>query len=129
SDDGRPISIDVQPAWSEFKTAGIKKFQMVHAYITTDGKPTPFLDVKVKYDFSPPVNQPEVSFSEVGADWDVADWDEGDWAGGTLKPWCIWTGVGTIGHVGAPRLSARVLDCVFEVNGFDVTFEQGAVFG
>jgi hypothetical protein len=129
SDDGRPITVDVMSAWSQFKWPGVKAFKMVHAYIVTDGRPMPFLDVKVKYDYSPAVNQPEVSFSDTGADWDVSDWDEADWAGGTLRPWCVWTGVGSQGHVGAVRLTARVLDCVFEVNGFDVTFEQGRVFG
>jgi hypothetical protein len=128
SDDGRPIYVDVMPSFSQFRSSSIKQFKMVQAYIVTDGRPLPWLDVKVKYDFSPPINQPEVSFSEAGAEWDVSAWDAEFWAGGTLQPWIIKTGVGAIGHVGAPRLAARVLDCTFEVTGFDVSYEVGAPF-
>ena len=46
--------------------------------------PKPFVDIKVDYDMTPPVNQPDVTtLADIGATWDEARWDEdsGDRAG------------------------------------------------
>jgi hypothetical protein len=125
NDDGAPIRVDVQMAWSQFKTSGIKQFKMVQVYMVTDGVPHPFIDIKVDYDTTPPQMQPDVSFGTVGSTWDVADWDVADWTQGG-RPVALWNGIGRLGRVGAPRLTALIKDCEFAITGFDVVFEPGA---
>jgi hypothetical protein len=130
NDNGKPITVDVQPAWSIYKTPGVKLFKMVQAYLTTDGTLVqPFIDIKVDYDYSLPSNQPELTTAPAQATWDIAPWDTSDWASGDARAITQWTGVGALGRVGAPRLRAQVVDCHFEVNGFDVLYEVGAVVG
>jgi hypothetical protein len=127
NDDGKPIRVDVQTAWSQFKTPANKHFKMIKTYLITDGDPRPYIDVKVNYDDTPPTNQPDVSFARTGAVWDTATWDVDYWAGGE-RAVSIWNGVSdrVIGTVGGPRLTALIKDCSFAVAGFDVIYEQGA---
>jgi hypothetical protein len=128
NDDGKPIRLDVQMAWSNYKTPAIKQFKMLKAYMITDGNPAPLIDFKVDYDVSPAVNQPDVSFTQPGADWNTATWDTDGWAGGQ-QTIAQWNGIAAIGRVGAPRLSALVRDATFAVAGWDVIYESGSVLG
>jgi hypothetical protein len=149
TDDGKAIVVDVLMAWNQFKTPALKHFKMVLPYIVTDGQPRPYVDVKVDFDMSPVTNQPEISETdEGGAAWDVAVWgiDKGQgatvaipdgapanvagdaWVGGN-RNWNNWTGVGTLGRVGAVRLTAQVSNCTFAITGFDILYEEGSVFG
>lgn len=128
SDAGKPIRVDMQSAWSNFKTPAYKDFKLIRAYITTDGEPRPFLDVKADYDTSPPINQPDASFNPTGAEWDTATWDVDYWAGG-LKTRAGWNGVASAGNVGAPRLVAFISNCTFAVSGFDIVYETGSILG
>jgi hypothetical protein len=139
SDDGKPIRVDVQMAWNQFKTPALKHFKMILPYIVTDGHPRPFLEVKVDYDSTALLNQPVISDISGGeAEWDVALWDYPDqipplpegasWLGG-YRQWTNWTGVNGLGRVGAVRLTAYISDCSFAITGFDVLYEQGSVFG
>jgi hypothetical protein len=136
NDDGQPIKADVQMAWSSYNTPALKHFKMVLPFIVTDGSPKPYIDIKVDYDTSPPENQPEASFGVEGARWDVALWPEDPAAGEKDSYWATvdrtrtnYSGVGRLGHVGAIRLTASLLDCSFTVTGFDVIYETGSVFG
>jgi hypothetical protein len=129
SDDGAPIRVDVQMAWSQFSTPTLKHFKMILPYLITDGHPRPQVDVKVDYDTSPPTNQPEISgTAEGGASWDTATWDVDGWVGGG-RNWSNWTGVGALGRVGAVRLTAQISDCSFAVAGWDILYEKGSIFG
>jgi hypothetical protein len=128
NDDGDPIKVDVQAAWSNYGTPASKHFKMVYAYMQSDGTPQPFIDMKVDYDMSAPTNQPDVTFSLPGADWDTATWDVADWAG-TVRSHNNWSGVGVIGRVGGPRLVALIRDCHFSLTGWDVEYETGSIFG
>ena len=129
TDDGAPITVDVQMAWNQFKTPALKHFKMILPYVVTDGQPRPFVDVKVDYDSSPVTNWPEISDTEEGtATWDLATWNVDDWVGGS-RIWTNWTGVAGLGRVGAVRLSAQVSNCSFAVTGFDILYEEGSVFG
>lgn len=128
NDLGDPIKVDVQAAWSNYGTAAIKHFKMVLAYLITDGTPRPFVDVKVDYDTTPPNNQPDVTFATQGATWDLATWDVDSWQSVIMNR-NNWSGVGAIGRVGGPRLTALVVDCNFSLTGWDVLFEGGSLFG
>ena len=128
SDDGKPIYVDMQTAWSAFNTPAAKQWKMVLPYIITDGVPKPYVDIRVDYDMSPPANQPDVTDAQSGAIWDVAAWNEEFWAHANQTR-NNWSGVGAIGRVGGVRLSAAVLNCEFSVAGFDVIYETGSLFG
>ena len=128
NDAGKPIRVDVQPAWGNFGTPAIKHFKMVLPYLQSDGTPRPYIDMKVDYDLSPPTNQPDVTFADTGAAWDEGDWDVASWAGGLITH-NNWTGVGRLGRVGAPRLVALIQNAEFSLTGWDVLFETGSVFG
>jgi len=110
-----------------FRYPGLKNFKLVRAHISTDGTPYPFLDVKKDYDYSTPANKIDITYCNAGAVWDTATWDVDFWAGRGARPMQIWQGVGGDGVVGAPRLTAKVLDAVFEVFGFDVIYEKGNI--
>ena len=137
SDDGKPIRIDVQTAWSQYKTPAIKHFKMILPYILTDGFPRPAVDVQVDYDNSAVLNTPDITASgSQDATWDVSKWPEDPTAGPndtywvySSKNWTNWTGVGTIGRVGAIRMTARIQDCSFSILGWDILYDTGSVFG
>jgi len=123
-----PIRVDVQCGWSQFRWPGLKKFNLVRAHIVTDGRPLIYLDVKKDYDYSTTTNKLDIVFAEGGgAQWDVAPWDTSDWSGRPPIPLWVWQGCGGDGVVAAPRITANVLDCVFELYGFDVTYEKGDI--
>jgi hypothetical protein len=128
SDNGAAIKVDVQFAWSNYKTPAIKQFKMLRPYIISDGDPRPFIDMRVDYDTTPPLNQPDVTFTGAGTSWDVGSWDTSDWAAGSVMQ-SNWSGTAAFGTVGAPRLTAAVLNCEFAVAGFDVIYETGSVMG
>lgn len=128
NDNGNPIKVDVQAAWSNFGTPAAKHFKMILPYLQTDGTPQPFVDIKVDYDMSLPSNQPDVTFADPGATWDIATWDVDFWASAVMSH-NNWSGVGDLGRVGAPRLTALVRDCQFALTGWDVLYEAGSVFG
>ena len=128
NDDGQAIRVDVQAAWSSFRSVAIKQFKMILPYLQSDGVPAPYVDIRVDYDMSPPLNQPDVTFAAPGATWDVATWDIDGWAQGvSVKN--NWQGVSGIGRVGAPRLTALINNCTLSLNGWDVLFEGGAALG
>lgn len=127
-DDGQAIKVDVQFAWSNYKTPGIKHFKMLKPYIITDGTPKPIIDMQVDYETTPPINQPDLSFSNQGADWDTADWDTSDWAPPSTMV-AKWSGIGKLGTVGAVRLQALIMGCEFSLAGADVLYETGSVLG
>lgn len=128
NDNGQPIRVDVQPAWSNYGTPASKQFKMVLPYLQSDGEPHPYLDMRVDYDMRPATNQPDVSFGSTGAVWDLADWDTATWAG-SMQGHNNWTGVTGNGRVGAPRLTALIKDCQLSLTGWDVLFETGSIFG
>jgi hypothetical protein len=124
-----PIRIDLQLAWSQYKTPALKHFKMLQAYIVTDGNPKYAVDIKVDYDDSQVLNTPEIAdAADDGAVWDLAVWDEASW-GGVTRAWANWTGVGGLGRVGAIRFTARIANCSFAITGFGILYEEGTVFG
>lgn len=128
SDNGQPIRVDVQASWQNYGTPAIKHFKMVLPFIRSSGTPKPYVDVKVDYDMRPPTNQPDITFSDSGANWDVAAWNADGWVDDVVNH-NNWSGVGVIGHVAAPRLVALVNNAEFTLSGFDVLYETGSVFG
>jgi hypothetical protein len=128
SDDGKPITIDVQMAWSNYKTPAFKQFKFVYAYILTDGAPRPYIDMRVDYDSRLPVNQPDVTQADLAAAWNTATWDQDFWVAAIGRRG-FWQGVSANGKQGAPRLRAAILNCTFAISGFDVVFEPGALVG
>lgn len=127
-DVGKPILVDVQFAWSNYKTPGVKHFKMLKPYIITDGAPKPAIDMAVDFQDVPPQNQPEITFSNAGANWDDSPWDDSDWAPPSSMV-SKWSGVGRLGTVAAPRLQAQIIGCEFALSGIDVLYEQGSVLG
>jgi len=59
---------------------------------------------------------------------DLAEWDKASW-GGVTRAWANWTGVGTLGRVGAIRFTADIANCSFAITGFGILYEEGSVFG
>lgn len=129
NDDGRPIVADLQLSWSMYDSSAIKAFRMISPYVITDGTPRPYVDIRVDYDFSPPTNQPDVSFGVIGgATWDVAVWDVDYWTP-PPRAKALWNGVAALGRVAAPRVKVAVSNCTFSLAGFDVVYEPGAAVG
>ena len=126
SDDGnQPIKVDVQSAWSSFRTPAIKHFKMIKPYLITDGMPRPLVDIRTDYDDRAPFNQPDVTQGSAGSEWDISDWDEAEWAQAVVRRG-NWNGVAAIGVVGAVRMTALVRNCTFSLAGWDVLYEPGS---
>ena len=128
SDNNLPIHVDIQFAWSNFKTPALKQFKMIRPYILTDGEPTPYVDIRTDYDTSPPFNRPDLAFTVEGAEWDIAPWDTSNWAAG-VRSVVRWNGVAGRGSVGAARIAADLIGTQFSVSGVDVVFESGSIMG
>lgn len=126
NDNGQPILCDVQWAWSDYGSPAFKQFKMVRPYITTDGVPTPFVDMRADYDQTPPQNQPDISFTRPGGVWNAAVWNTDSWGQGNITL-SSWNGVSASGRVAAPRISAAITNCTFAISGIDVLFEIGSV--
>lgn len=128
SDNGNPITVDVQFAWSLYNTPSLKHFKMVLVYMLTEGTPRPFVDIKVDYDMTLPFNQPDVTTADASSLWDIATWDEDFWSASVVSR-STWQGVGKIGRVGAPRVRAAIVNCTFAIAGVDVEHEIGGPVG
>src|SRR5262245_18480210 len=128
NDDGDFIRIDIQTAWSTYGTPQLKHWKMVYPYIISDGHPRPKIDIRVDYDTSKPINQPDISVKEtVGAIWNVDSWNTAPW-GSTVISKANWNGVSSPPRkVGAIRLTASIRDCTFSIAGFDLTYETGGI--
>jgi len=124
NDNGQPIKVDVQMAWSDYKTAADKHFKAIKTYIRSNGDVHPAIDIKVDYDFSEISNTPAIGDTADGALWDLATWDVDYWATGD-RAITIWNGVSPVGHVGAVRLTARLSNATLAVSGWDVVYEVG----
>jgi hypothetical protein len=130
----KPITVDVQTAWSAFKTPGIKHFRMVQAFFITEGRPLPKIDVRTDFDYSLPFNQPDITSAPDAATWDVSSWaitqedppNGAYWVGGVSAKH-KWNGVAGVGHVGGIRVTARIDNCSFSIAGFDLVYEAGSV--
>jgi len=137
SDDGSPITVDVQTGWSQYKTPALKHFKMIVPYVLTDGTIRYAVDMQVDYNSSKPINIPDIAEASAdAATWDVSPWPEDPDAGPNdtywvygSKNWANWTGVAAFGRVGAVRMSARVFNCSFSILGWDVLYDPGSVFG
>jgi hypothetical protein len=132
----QPIEVDLLTAWSKFRTNTIKQFKLIKPFTNSDGVPRPYLDVHVGYNCPDVKNWPDVTQPqrEEGATWDVARWEEDPADDGwywftSQRYFSGWTGVGRTGTIAAVRFRARILNCTFALSGFDVTFEEGKVFG
>jgi hypothetical protein len=129
TDDGKAIEVDLQMAWSSFGTPARKHFKMIKPYILSDGSVSPYVDMHVDNEVSPPKSQPEANPGiALGADWDLADWDVASWAV-RERTRTNYSGTGRLGNTGAVRLTASVFNCNFAVTGFDVMWEAGSIFG
>lgn len=128
SDAGQAIVVDVQWAWHAYKSAGIKHFKMLKPFVSTDGNPKYQLEMRVDYDATVLRIEPDITTFGEGSDWDISDWDVTYWAAAP-KARNRWEGTAALGDVGAPRMTARILNCYFAINGIHVLFEAGSVFG
>jgi hypothetical protein len=127
SDNGKAIEVDLQFAWSSYKSVSIKDFKLVKLYTISDGLVRPFIDMQVDYNNTLPINQPETDDGPFGgAVWDVATWDVDYWNSDPIAR-KHWQGVTGLGRVGAPRLRASVLGCTYAITGIDVIYEQGGL--
>jgi hypothetical protein len=131
----RPITVDVQLAWTDFGTPALKHFKMIRTFSKSSGAPVQHVDISVDYNDRQPINTPEVSITGAPApEWNVARWDEDDgddgwyWLQPSLRR-AGWSGVGTLGTVGAVRLTAPISFCDFAISGFDVIYEPGSLWG
>jgi hypothetical protein len=126
NDDGKAIKVDVQMAWSSFKTPAKKSFKAIQTYISTDGAPQPVIDIKTEYDFTDGVNQPDINEIPEGSYWDVSDWNTAEWATGE-RAITIWNGVAGRGRVGAVRMTHTVQNATFAIKGWEIIFEAGTL--
>ena len=125
NDNGAAINADVRFAWSNFKSASKKQFNMLRLYTITDGQPRPYMDMETDYGNTRPTNQPELtSGPSGGADWDTAAWDTSDWSLPT-QPKQNWQGISGFGRTGAVRLRVSITGCTFSITGIDVLYELG----
>jgi hypothetical protein len=122
---GTAIVAEYRGAWSAYKTPGVKHFKLVRVYAQTTGVAIkPFVDFDVNYGDRKPYNQPDAIQPAPGTPWGVP-WGS-PWSRGK-QPMMTWGGVGRLGAVGAPRVAIKVLNATYEVSGFDVVFETGAI--
>jgi hypothetical protein len=126
SDDGEEITGDYQPAWSRFGTSQKKKFNMVRPNFFTDGEPNPLVSMRVEYDDRNPTQEPELTWSVEGAEWDDGIWDEASWGGG-INPVSRWITVSGIGIVGAPRIQVSTSSVTLSIASTDISFEVGGI--
>ena len=138
NDDGKPILVDVQTGWSQYKTPAIKHFKMILPYIVTDGiseakrRSAGRLQQRQADQHSRHhrKRQPGRHLGRLqmagGPDCRANDTY---WVYGT-KNWTDWTGVGSIrpGRRGTDD-GARIQDCSFAILGWDILYDPGSVFG
>ena len=88
--------------------------------------PAPYVDMRVDYDTTPPQNQPDVTFGESRLRCGTPR--RGMSTTGPAPSAAATTGPASavIGSVGAPRLTASIINCQFALTGWDVIYEQGS---
>lgn len=125
-DDGDNIEVDVQQAYSYFKSKGqIKKFTMARATFLASGDITPAIVLNVDFQSRTPSASPTFV---TGGDsvWDVAPWDTSSWAFGDTVI-SRWQSVSGVGFSGGIRIQQAVKNIGVQWVSTDFVYEKGGV--
>lgn len=121
---------DMMTAYNYFGDRGHqKRWMMCRPLLTTDQSVSPGLAFNV--DFQTDAEIEVTAIAPLGTSlWDVALWDVGEWAPGVVTQ-ALWDSVTGVGYCASIRMVVDVLptsvnDITLQVNGFDLTLEQGA---
>jgi hypothetical protein len=131
-----PITAVYRGAWSKYKSAGIKKFNLVRVYAQSTGLPVkPFVDMAVNYIDKEPQNRPDIVLPSTPTQWSKPGTTAGQpgftpwgapWGSGK-RPIILWGGVSRLGNVGAPYVKVAVNGATYEVSGFEIVHEPGII--
>lgn len=129
TDNGSPLSIDMQCAFNWFEEPGkIKRMTMIQPLLTVDGSLTMALSVDADFQTSTAVDP--ITFVKSGSLWDVALWDVAVWDSGA-QTYTSWLSVDVIGHALAVRSHSQIAVAnPGALSGFDLSvFDLGTFDG
>ena len=97
--------------FNAYNSSAMKHFKMISALCHHRWRrPKPYVDIRVDYDYSPPLNQPDVILAPMPAStWDVATWDQDYWAAAADRAEPQWNGVASTTRPGG-RASGQGID-------------------
>lgn len=131
SDDGEPISADVQSAFVEFGSPALKHFHMVRPFIISDGDVAPGIGINVDYRNTAEVVATPTTIADT-AEWDIAEWDVDVWP---VEENLVanWLGVATmVGNAASIRMAVAASgtggegDVILRVIAFQILYTEGA---
>lgn len=110
--------------------ASLKHWHMIRVNLYADGRATPLIGMNTDYENVAPTGVVQSATSDVVL-WDEFDWDEADWpAERTLfNAWQVLSE--RPGYAGAIHMKVSAQGTgspiLLQINGFDVTYEQGGI--
>lgn len=123
SDDGEPITTQMQTAFVALKGVEEKRYTMARPIMQGPAGYTPSFVVKTNYDISPAAVSTVTVVTGDGAEWDVAEWDVASWYANAV-PITKWQSVSGIGSVASLAFSVAT-DIEMTLQGVDLMFDKG----
>lgn len=147
------LEADMMTAFNYFNSRGSqKRWTACRPLLTTDQTINPGIAFNVDFQDNAPISVQSTT-QEINAVWDQSSWDEGLW-GGAVRTQANWTSVAGLGYCASVRMvvnidppspatssfwgmalwgsslwgSEATRDIALQVNGFDLTMEQGTGF-
>lgn len=124
SDNGPSVVAKMQTAFSNFGSAGNKRFTMARGLFLSPTGYAPRLSIKTDYDTSIS-DLTVIDTSAAGTAWDAGLWDVSPWGPAQVPslPWQTLNGLGVVGSI-AFSVSAQ---SNISFNGADIIFEPGGM--
>ncbi len=123
SDDGEPITAQLQTAFVALKGVEEKRYTMARPIMQGPPGYNPAFVVRTDYDISPATGATVTVVSAAGAVWDEEDWDVAAW-NGVAVPITKWQSVSGIGSVASLAFSVAT-DIEITLQGVDLMFDKG----
>lgn len=130
SDGGAAIIADMKTAFSFYGNAGVlKKWQMIQPLIMSDGRVAPGIAMNVDFNNAAPTYIP-AGGTLSSLKWNEFQWNAAQWPAEQVVSQ-RWSSVGALGRSAAiymrvVAVSTSTSPITMQVNGFNITYEQGS---
>lgn len=124
SDSGAAITVDCQPAFSNFEVDAEKRFLMVRPIFRTSAPINPTITLNI--DFDTRSNAAPLFTQGLSAPWNTSPWNTTPWGG--VYPLFLkrdWIGVSGVGYSASARISFQTTNINYQWQTMDYMYEQG----
>lgn len=124
ADGNGPITADVMPAFSYFRSSRPKIFTAVRPVVTANGQYRPSIGLGTDYNTAITTSNPTLSSAASGSPWNTSPWDISPWEDAVLTS-TDWEWLGGIGSSASMRMTSLTNGLIVQWASTDYTYETG----